>query len=103
MPRTIELSSKGLEIEAERDIARAEVERLLALKTPASQELLNITKGCLDNAADEIERLRGALRGMVTEWDKLSRYGSPLAKAANERVNAARRALDSNKMMQGEP
>jgi len=27
------------------------------------------------------------------EWDKLTRYGSPMAKAANERVTAARAAL----------
>ena len=42
----------------------------------------------------EIERLRAALEGMLMEWDKLTRYGSPMAKAANERVAAARRALE---------
>jgi hypothetical protein len=41
----------------ERDELRAEVERLTALKTPASRELLNITKGCLDDAEAEVERL----------------------------------------------
>lgn len=33
-----------------------------------------------------------ALEGMLAEWDKFTRYGSPMAKAANERVNYARRA-----------
>jgi len=43
----------------------------------------------------EIERLRAALEGMLMEWDKLTRYGSPMAKAANERVAAAHRALEN--------
>lgn len=37
--------------------------------------------------------LIAALEGMLQEWDQLTRYGSPLAKAGNERVAAARRAL----------
>lgn len=37
--------------------------------------------------------LVAALKGMLSEWEKFSRYGSPLAKSANERVNAARAAL----------
>jgi chromosome segregation ATPase len=44
-------------------------------------------------AKAKIEELQAALRGMLDEWERLSRYGSPMAKAANERVNAARRAL----------
>ena len=54
-----------------------------------------------EEAAVEIERLhadnkrlRTALQGMIAEWDKLSRYGSPIAKAANEQVRAARAALE---------
>ena len=39
-----------------------EVKRLQALKTPASAQLLNITKAALDDAEAEIERLRGAIR-----------------------------------------
>lgn len=34
-----------------------------------------------------------ALEGMLAEWDKLTRYGSPIAKASNEAVNFARAAL----------
>ncbi len=34
-----------------------------------------------------------ALEGMLAEWDKFTRYGSPIAKASNERVNFARAAL----------
>jgi hypothetical protein len=39
-------------------------------------------------------KLRGAIEGLLTEWDRLTRYGSPMAKAANERVAAARRLLE---------
>lgn len=42
---------------------------------------------------DENKRLREALEGLLMEWDKLTRYGSPMAKAANERVAAARELL----------
>jgi hypothetical protein len=43
--------------------------------------------------AKKIKQLWAALEGMLMEWDKLSRYGSPMAKAANERVNFARATL----------
>jgi hypothetical protein len=43
------------------------------------------------------KRLRNALEGMVQDWDKLSRYGSPMAKAANERVTEARKVLEDSK------
>ena len=43
----------------------AEIERLRALKTPASQQLLNITKGMLDHAEAEIERLKDELSGTI--------------------------------------
>lgn len=35
----------------------------------------------------------GALEGLLAEWDKLTKYGSPLAKHANPRVALARRVL----------
>lgn len=35
-----------------------------------------------------------AIRGLLMEWDKFTRYGSPIAKAANERVAAARKLLE---------
>lgn len=44
---------------------------------------------------DERDRARAALAGMLLEWDKFTRYGSPMAKAANERVAAARAALQA--------
>lgn len=69
--------------------AAAEIERLTALKTPASRQLLNITKGCLDNAEAENKRLRAErdelkseqinlrfriseleLRAALNEWDE---------------------------------
>ena len=41
----------------------------------------------------ENARLRGALTGLLQEWEKLTRYGSPLAKQANPNVAAAKVAL----------
>jgi hypothetical protein len=49
--------------------AADEIERLSALKTPASRQLLNITKGCLDNAEGEVEELRA-----VNEFDTAIQY-----------------------------
>jgi hypothetical protein len=40
------------------------------------------------------KRLREAVKGLLIEWDRLTKYGSPLAKAANDRVVAARAALE---------
>jgi hypothetical protein len=34
-----------------------------------------------------------ALKGMLDEWERMTCYGSPLAKAANQRVAFARRVL----------
>lgn len=38
-------------------------------------------------------RKKMALSGLLQEWEKLTRYGSPLAKQANPRVAAAKEAL----------
>ena len=46
---------------------RAENERLRALKTQASRELLNITKGCLDSAEAEVEQLRAENEALRAE------------------------------------
>lgn len=37
--------------------------------------------------------LLAALEALLAEWDKLTRYGSPMAKNANESVTFARAAL----------
>lgn len=42
-----------------------------------------------------VAKLEAATQGMLDEWDNLTRYGSPMAKAANERVAFARAALSS--------
>lgn len=44
-------------------------------------------------AEAERSELIAALTGMLTEWDKFTRYGSPMAKSANEPVAFARAAL----------
>jgi hypothetical protein len=48
----------------------------------------------IDRLIEDRAKLREALEGMVLEWDRLTRYGSPMAKAANVRVAAARKALE---------
>jgi hypothetical protein len=73
---------------AEIERLRAEVDRLqtgweLATKAVDTNESLRA----------ERDALLAALRGMIEEWERLSRYGSPMAKAANPRVNAARAAI----------
>jgi hypothetical protein len=44
-----------------------------------------------------IKELSEALEGMLNEYDQASRYGSPMARAANERVTFARAALAAAK------
>lgn len=41
----------------------------------------------------DIARLQAALSGLLQEWEKLTRYGSPLAKQANPRVATAKEVL----------
>jgi hypothetical protein len=68
----------------------AEIDRLRALKTPASTQLLNIIKGCLVSAEAENERLEAALRQIASysiDIDKTqdSTYGiAAMARAALE-------------------
>lgn len=35
-----------------------------------------------------------ALQGMLSEWDQFTRYGSEIAKSANERINFARSVVE---------
>lgn len=44
-------------------------------------------------ALEERGKLIDALQGSLAEWDKFTRYGSPMAKAANERIAHARDVL----------
>lgn len=41
----------------------------------------------------ENTQLRTALKGLLAEWDKFTRYGGPIARQSNEAVNFARTAL----------
>jgi hypothetical protein len=66
------LIAAGENQHAEIERLRAENERLRELKTPASRELLNITKGCLDNAEAENERLRAALKPFAKKLRKIN-------------------------------
>jgi hypothetical protein len=45
------------------------------------------------HAANAFPHLVAALEGMVEEYDRQTRYGSPMARASNPRVEAARHAL----------
>lgn len=54
------------------------------------------TPGACSALALQVEnaKLREAGKTLLREWDKFTRYGSPLAKAANEGVNRARAAIE---------
>lgn len=52
------------------DEAANEIEKLRALKTPASRHLLNITKACLDDAEAEVTRLQSSLDAATKYWPK---------------------------------
>ncbi len=67
----------------EMDEAAKRIDNAIAVSVAAERE----------RCSAEIRELRTALEGMLLEWDNLARYGSPIAKAANERVNAARAAI----------
>lgn len=70
----VELTGKLHTIEAQQAVHRAdadEIDRLRELKTPASRELLNITKGCLDDAEAEIERLRAEIELLRAAQERL--------------------------------
>jgi hypothetical protein len=61
---------------------------------PFSRDPLKHAENCIELAWQQrAERLEVALQALLSEWDKLSRYGSPLAKSGNAAVNAAREAL----------
>src|SRR5688572_22986331 len=53
-----------------------EIERLTELKTPASRQLLNITKGAWEHAEAENERLRAALQRIDGINDNPACYNS---------------------------
>jgi len=77
-----DLAAKDREIAA----FEAEKKRVLAtLETVVKQR---------DEARVEIAALLEALEGMLHEWDKFTRYRSPMAKAASENVARARAALE---------
>lgn len=72
-----------------------------SLDRKAEPYMDQITYGSVDPAVAEANcrliaaapTMLEARRGMLREWDKLTRYGSPIAKAANERVAFARAAI----------
>ena len=57
--------------------AQDEIEWLRALKTPASRELLNITKALLDDANADNERLRQQLRAVLKHVEDLRARPKP--------------------------
>jgi hypothetical protein len=57
------------------------------------EDLLTRAADAISQLSADLEAAREALAGMVAEWDKMTRYGSPLAKAANENLTRARAAL----------
>lgn len=74
--------------------------RIGLVSAPFNEWDFDATEDLMEEAADTISRLRSrveelekALRAMLMEWDKFTRYGSPMAKGANKRVASARIAL----------
>jgi hypothetical protein len=63
-----------------------------AIMTEMNRELIE-ARAEIARLTRERDGMRAALEGLLSEWDKLTRYGSPMAKAANERVAFARAAL----------
>lgn len=62
-------------------------------KAPAETMMLAVGQLAFRN-------MRNALEGMIMEWDRLAQYGSPMAKAANERVAAARiQLMEMNRIL----
>lgn len=69
---------------ARRDLAAARAE------VTQWQEAFERTCDDIAVVRREKEEMLETLRGMLHEWDKFTRYGSPIAKAANENVRRAR-------------
>lgn len=72
--------------------------------THAGMKLADRLRQCLDrgtspsddelfDAAGVLDAAEQALEGMQMEWDRITQYGSPMAKAANPRVAAMKAAL----------
>jgi len=70
--------------------------RLIAALREAQDDIIG-TRSANAKMKAELARLQEALEGMVAEWEKMTRYGSPLAKAANENLIRARAALTGSK------
>ena len=62
----------------------------LMLSCPTWKGVVRPTSQTSRILEDMNKQLAEALRGLLGEWDKFTRYGSPMAKLANERVNYAR-------------
>jgi hypothetical protein len=87
----------------ERRVLGLRLEGTIARAEKAEKEIgdwIQETQDQHDQAQDRValmreraERAEAALRGMLEEWDRQSRYGSPMAKADNPRVQAARAVL----------
>lgn len=61
-----------------------------ALETVAS----NLNRLIDEPRKPDIEKYRQALVNMLAEWDRLTQYGSHIAKSANERVDDARKLVE---------
>ncbi len=83
------------------DRLRAENARMRELKTPATRQLLNVTKGLLDNAEAECAKLRTAL-AIIADWssarDKLAgEHKEALLDVIDAITDLARAALEETK------
>jgi hypothetical protein len=65
----------------------------IAVVTIGLEGPLEIEQHANINLITAAPRLLSSLQGLLGEWEKLSRYGSPLAKLGNEAVRAAKEAI----------
>lgn len=91
---------------------RAKLVANYAIQIAALREELSIWKSVFPDIAPEsvlpdrskleaeIVTLRAALERMVAEFEKMTRYGSPMAKAANENLQFAKGVLASIKQVE---
>jgi hypothetical protein len=50
-------------------------------------------RAALDQIPERESKFRQAIEGLLHEWELLTKYGSPIAKAANERIAFAKEVL----------
>lgn len=83
------------EAKRETDASESVLQKLRDLRIEDNERLHRFIAR-YERAEADLEAAREVIKGLLSEWDRLTRYGSPMAKAANERITAARAFLERN-------